>query len=215
MFPHINNRMNKRIITVLITGMMLAGCSSASGGPVSEKTTNDNAAATPTPTPFTIKTSTDKHIAYINNYVGMNAASAGYTSLAGDRRDTLGESAILIEYVTADGSYVGSDDEDNLKNYVITAQSVEPNTEVHLNFSKDSDGNEYDNLVNYQTVDEIDLAVKKVGDSGKGPELTSITVSPDKYTSYVRNYVGKNLLSVGYTSLAGDYRDAYGAGNVQ
>lgn len=215
MFPHINNHMNKRVITVLLGTMLLMGCNSTAGGSAGGKSATADESATPTPTPFILKTSTDKHIAYINNYVGMNAASVGYTSLAGERRDTLGESTVLLEYVTEDGSYVGPDDEDNLKNYVVTAQNVEPNTEVQLGFSKDSNGNEFDSLVNYQTVDEIDLAVKKVGDSSKGPQLTTITISDDKHTAYVRNYVGKNLLSVGYTSLSGDFRDKYGEGTVK
>lgn len=59
------------------------------------------------------------------------------------------------------------------------------------------------------------LAVKEVGSLGGGKlGLTEITVSPDKYTWYVRDYVGRNLASCGYLALAGDDRDAYGAGTV-
>lgn len=43
----------------------------------------------------------------------------------------------------------------------------------------------------------------------------TVKTSPDKYTWYVKNYVGKNLASVGYTSLGGDRMDSYGAGYIQ
>lgn len=172
--------------------------------------------ATPTPEEtFTMNQSSDKHIQYVNNYVGMNAASVGYTSLGGDRRVEIGAGSMLVTYVTADGSYVGVDDEEGLKDYVVTGQNIEPNTEVHIEFQKDSDGEEYDNLTDFMTYDHIDLAVKKTGESGEGPALVEIKGSPDKYTCYIRNYVGKNLGSIGYESLGGDFRDAYGDGNIK
>lgn len=212
--------MKKGITAVLAMTMMLAGC--ASGGSPSAAVSDSSHSSVipastlaPTSVPFTLKTSSDKHIAYVNNYVGMNCANVGYTSLNGDRRDQLGATTVLLEFVTSDGSYVGPDDEEDLQNYVVTAQNVAPNTEVHLTFDTQSDGTEYDNLVSYADLDEIDLAVKKVGESGNGPSLTEITQSPDKHTAYIRNYVGKNLAIVGYESLAGDYRDSYGAGTVE
>ena len=165
---------------------------------------------------FSLKSSPDKYTQYVGKYVGMNAASVGYTSLGGDRMVKIGSGYLQITYVTPDGTYVGADDEENLKNYVVTAQSIEPNTEVKLTFQKDSDGKEYDNLVDHQTYERIDLAVKKVkSDDESIPELTGIDPSPDKYTYYIQNYVGKNLASVGYQSLGGEYRDAYGAGSVE
>lgn len=165
---------------------------------------------------FSLKPSPDKYTQYVGKYVGMNAASVGYTSLGGDRMVEIGSGYLQITYVTTDGTYVGADDEESLKNYVVTAQSIEPNTEVKLTFQKDSDGKEYDNLVDHQTYEKIDLAVKKVKSKDEPIlELTSIDPSPDKYTYYIQNYVGKNLASVGYQSLGGDYRDEYGSGSVE
>lgn len=46
-------------------------------------------------------------------------------------------------------------------------------------------------------------------------KMVSIKASPDKYTWYMRNYVGKNVASFGYTSLGGDRMDEYGAGHVR
>lgn len=164
---------------------------------------------------FSLKTSSDKHIAYVNNYVGMNAANIGYTSLSGDRRDSLGSSNIELIFVTSDGTYVGADNEEDLKNWKVVSQNPAPNTEVKLEFLKDSDGNEYNSLVDWTSLDKIELAVVPVGSDESGPLLTELNVTTDKYTTYVRDYVGKNLASVGYTSLAGDYRDTYGETSIQ
>ena len=53
-------------------------------------------------------------------------------------------------------------------------------------------------------------------DSGEAsPKNVVIKPSPDKYTWYVKNYVGLNLASVGYYSMGGDIRDEYGEGTVK
>lgn len=187
---------------------------------VSDKT-ESTPTNTPTPTPeesadtFKLNQSTDKHIQYVNKYIGMNAASVGYTSLGGDRRIEIGAGSMLVTFVTSDGTYVGVNDEDTLKGYVVTGQNIEPNTEVHIEFQKDDDGTEYDSLTDFMTYDHIDLAVKKTGEEGDGPALVDISGSPDKYTYYIRNYVGKNLGSIGYESLGGEFRDEYGDGSIK
>lgn len=164
---------------------------------------------------FTLKTSSDKHIQYINNYVGRNAASFGYTSLGGYRMDTLGSGLIRLVLVSDDGSYVDISDEESLKHYTVTGQSVEPNTEVRIEFQKDSDGNEYSSLTEHMSVEQVDLSVSRIGESNDPVKLTEINPSPDKYTCYVRDYVGRNLANIGYTSLGEDRRDQYGQGNIE
>ncbi len=163
---------------------------------------------------FSLKPSPDKYTQYIDKYVGMNAANVGYTSLGGDRMIRIGDGLLEITYVTADGSYVGIDDEEALRNYVIVAQSIEPNTEVKFDFEKDSDGNEYDSLVEHQSYEKIDLLVKEIGSEDPDITLTAINPSPDKYTFYISDYVGKNVRNIGYISLGGDCRDRYGDANV-
>ncbi len=163
---------------------------------------------------FSLKPSPDKYTQYVDKYVGMNAANVGYTSLGGDRMIRIGDGLLEITYVTADGSYVGIDDEEALRGYVIVAQSIEPNTEVKLTFEKDSDGNEYGSLVEHQTYEKIDLLVKEVGSEDPDITLTTIKPSPDKYTFYIQDYVGKNVRNIGYISLGGDCRDRYGDANV-
>lgn len=46
--------------------------------------------------------------------------------------------------------------------YVVTAQDVEPNTELKLVFSTDENGKEYDNLIESQSVSTIYLTVQKL-----------------------------------------------------
>ena len=45
--------------------------------------------------------------------------------------------------------------------------------------------------------------------NSKKPTDETITIkdSPDKYTWYIKNYVGKNCASIGYTSMGGDRMD--------
>lgn len=46
---------------------------------------------------------------------------------------------------------------------------------------------------------------------------TPVTVkrSPDKYTWYIQDYVGRNAASIGYASLGGDRLERYGAGVLE
>ena len=158
--------------------------------------------------------SPDKYTWYIKDYVGMNAASVGYEAIDGFRHDAYGDGNIKVIYVADDGTYVDPGNEEQLKGYVVAGQNLEPNTEMKYTYEVDSEGEEYSNLVNFQTIDEIVLSVSKVGVSEDAPELTTIDPSPDKYTHYVRDYVGRNLAECGYYSISGNLTDAYGHGYI-
>lgn len=165
---------------------------------------------------ITIKTSPDKYTWYIKNYVGKNCASFGYTSLGGSRMDHYGAGYIELVFITPDGSYINIETDDDLKQYVVTAQSLSPNTEMKYTFQMDSDGNEYDSLVATQSYEEIVLCVKKVGSKDEiAVGLTEIKSSTDKYTYYIRDYTGRNLASCGYLSMSGKRMDHYGAGYIR
>lgn len=165
---------------------------------------------------ITINTSPDKYTWYIKNYVGRNCASFGYNSFSGKRMDHYGEGYIELVFITPDGSYIDLETDDDLKQYVVTAQSLSPNTEMKYTFEKDSDGNEYDHLVSTQSYEEIVLCVKTVGSEEEITlGLTAINASADKYTHYIRDYAGRNLASCGYLSMSGKRMDEYGAGYVQ
>ena len=164
----------------------------------------------------TIKNSPDKYTWYIKNYVGKNCASFGYTSMGGDRMDHYGAGYIELVLITPDGTYIDIETDDDLKQHVVTAQSYAPNPDLKYVFDTDEDGNEYDNLVQSQSIEEIVLCVKKVGSSEETSlGLTEITPSPDKYTWYIRDYTGRNLASCGYLSMGGNRMDHYGAGYIK
>lgn len=119
-------------------------------------------AASSAPT-VAIKESPDKYTWYIKSYVGKNCASFGYTSIGGDRMDTYGAAVVKLVLVAKDGSFVDPEDTKSLKSYVVTKQSVAPNSKLKLVFDKDSDGVEYDYLVESQNIEEIELTVKPIG----------------------------------------------------
>lgn len=130
--------------------------------------------------------------------------------------DTYGEGYIELILLTEDGSCIDLESDEELKEYVVTGQNIEPNTELKYTFQKDEDGEEYDNLIDFQNISEIVLSVKKVGDSTAAtPALTAITPSPDKYTHYISDFVGRNLADCGYVALSGEFMQAYGDGYVK
>lgn len=162
-----------------------------------------------------IKPSPDKYTWYVKDYRGMNAASVGYTALDELRHDRYGGGTLGIVYVSADGSYINPTDEESLKQYVVYDQNLKPNTEIKLEFLKQEDGTEYDNLVASESQEEVVLAVKKFGEAdATAPCMTAIDSSPDKYTRALRDYVGRNLASCGYISMAGSLADHYGSGYI-
>lgn len=169
--------------------------------------------------PVSILPSPDKYTWYVQDYIGRNAAGAGYNSMSGERRDRYGEGTVKLIYVTEDGGYLDFQNEALLKQYVVTAQCPEPNTELKLGFLTDSDGEEYDTLISFQSIEVIELAVRRIDGATAGESvgaaLSQINPSPDRYTVYIRNYVGKNLASIGYTAMNGNRMDRYGEGRVK
>ena len=162
-----------------------------------------------------VKESPDKYTAYIKDYVGDNCATIGYESMGGDRNDYIGEGYLKLVLCTEDGHYIGVSDE-TLKDYMVVDQNLEPNTEVKFTFEKDSDGNEFSSLIEWQSINEVVLKVKKVGSKDKTTSMgmTQINSSQDKYTAYVKDYRGRNLANCGYISMGGDLRDYYSVTNI-
>lgn len=111
----------------------------------------------------TMDPSPDKYTWYIADYTGRNLANCGYISWGGDLMDEYGEAVVELVIVSEDGSFVDPEDMESLKGYVVTSQSVTPNSELKLTFEKDSDGIEYDSLVESQNIEEIELIVKPIG----------------------------------------------------
>ncbi|MCQ2522029.1 MAG: hypothetical protein MJ105_06585 [Lachnospiraceae bacterium] len=163
-----------------------------------------------------VKPSPDKYTQYVKSYVGQNLANVGYTSLGGEKRDYYGSATILLSVITADGRYVDLEDDEDMKNYVVIEQVPEVNTEMKLTFEKDSKGEEYSNLIDSTSVEEIVLLVDVVGTKPNGqPTLTKIPTTGDHYHSYIKDYTGRNLGNVGYVSWGGELRDEYGEGSIK
>lgn len=202
--------MKKNIVVLALAAALTlsaAACSGSTSPATDDAPQGKSAEASITQSP-------DKYTWYIKDYTGMNAASIGYEAVDGFRHEAYGDSTIKLIYVAGDGTYIDPGNEDQLKEYVVTGQNVTPNTEMKYEYEVDSDGEEYDNLVNFQTISEVVLSVAKVGESGSAAELTEIMPSPDKYTHYVRDYVGRNLAECGYCSISGKLTDAYGHGYI-
>lgn len=91
---------------------------------------------------------------YIRNYVGRNLNDCGYNAMAGDRREAYGDATVILELVSDDGTFIDMKDEESLKKYVVTEQSVEPNTKLTF------DVGEY-GIVSNQSIQTMELHVKK------------------------------------------------------
>lgn len=177
----------------------------------SDKKTKTDTKDQPTRESVQIKPSPDKYTWYIKDYVGLNLANVGYQSLGKDIFDQYGEGLVQFRPVTTDGTFVDPSDDTQLKNYVVKAQNVEPNSELKYVYGTDANGNENDKIA-WQTYEEIDLLVERIsGDSGDTivDSLTPLNPKTDLNNTPVRNYVGKNLGQCGYTSLGGSLMDKY------
>jgi protein required for attachment to host cells len=110
-----------------------------------------------------IKASPNNSTAYIRDYVGRNLADCGYISMTGKFVDGYtGGSYVQLDVNANDGSYVDVSDSKSLSQYRVTAQSVEPNTELTFEHEKDEDGTEYSNLAINQSISSITLSVEKI-----------------------------------------------------
>ena len=160
----------------------------------------------------------DRYVRYTEDYCNKSAADAGFTSYDGRRCAKYGDAFIDLYFVTAMGEFLDVENQDALKEYEVVAQNIEPGTEIRLEYMLNDEGKEFRNLVDRASVEAIDLLVKKWDDPDPDEAALSLMVpvkaSPDRYTYYVRSYVGKNLASVGYFSDEGELTDDYGHGSV-
>lgn len=208
--------LRKKLTAAAATGAILVAlcaCGNAATGSQNKATSSASTQQTKT---VQIKKSTDKHVHYVKNYVGMNAANVGYMSMDGRRRDDYGSGVRpVIIFVTPDGTHIDSSDSKSklLRKYRVSNQNVAPNTEIKSAFDTDENGKEDDSLTIWNSVDEIVLAVDEVGKSGNSVDMTKIKASPNNNTAYIRDYVGRNLADCGYVSIAGIFVDGYVGGS--
>lgn len=204
-------------------GQFCSNCGTSRDGAQSGATVSDEVKALVDAaiahTSASVDPSPDKYTCYVEDYVGKNLASFGYTSMGGDRREYYGKTTVEFALYSVDGTFVNINDETELRKYIVIDQSPAPNAEFKLTYRKNSKGEEYSNLIDHQGYDVIDLKVARldgtVYDTVRDIKMVQVDPAQDKYNYYVRNYVGRNLASAGYTSLGGQRMDAYGASHVQ
>ena len=162
-----------------------------------------------------INISPDKYTWYMKDYYGKNLASFGYTAMGGFRADHYGDGCMHFAFLTPNGEYVDIQDQDDMSKWRVVGQSIAPNTEIKYVYGSEIDGSESENWVQYQTIDELVLAIAPVGKSAETPVLTPILPSPDPHTEYIRDYVGRNLSQCGYVSMGGNLTQQYGTAYVR
>lgn len=106
----------------------------------------------------------DRHTYYIREYIGRNAASFGEYS-GENRIDCYGAAELIIEFTSEDGSYIETSDINALKEYVVVDQDIAANSELTIQYQKNSSGKEYDSLVQSQNPEVIYLTVRKLDES--------------------------------------------------
>lgn len=101
--------------------------------------------------PGKTKPSTDKSTWFIKDYVGRNASDSCSYRLNGECMEDYGDATLNVKFITEDGSKVSKD---NVSNYMVTDQSVDPDTQLNLTYA---DGYNY---VESQNIEELVLNVK-------------------------------------------------------
>ena len=154
--------MKNKVLKLMLLGFLLSGCSTATN---TDSNKNDDISKDSDVSESSnssmrekIKESPDKYTWYIKDYTGRNASQACSWRLGGDCMDDYGDSHVTMVFITEDESAVT---EENISDYVVTGQSVEPNSEQKLVFEKMEDGQE-SGWIESQTYNEIELEVKKV-----------------------------------------------------
>lgn len=125
--------------------------------------------------------SPDPHTEYVRDYVGRNLSQCGYVAMSGKLTQQYGNAYVHLIVNTDDGSFVDIQDEDALKNYVVTHQSIAPNSEIRFSFEKDSSGMELLDEVHDQSIEEIDLNVVPLERyDGKSSQTGGTAPAPDQ-----------------------------------
>lgn len=167
--------------------------------------------------PVVVKSSNNKHKAYIKDYVGMIPADIGeYDWFDKVRKETYWECGIKCNFISINGNYIDSNKKSDLDDYIVVSQSIEPNTELNIQYEKTSDGEDFTSVTK-QSITEIDFIVAPISRYASKinyatdhiPVITS--QSFDRHEYFIKDYVGRNLGSVGiYSQFYGYLSESYG-----
>lgn len=149
----------------------------------------------------------------IRNYVGKNAASVGRIS-DGHYVDDYGNGRLNIIFVSADGMLLAPANDEARKEYKVIGQNLPANSNITVVHLRDSHGEPYSNLVDYQSYNEIVLYVTTVDGESYEPSYVQIEPTLDRHVYHIRDYVGRNAASFG--DYSGSNRiDRYGVGEMR
>lgn len=138
----------------------------------------------------------------VNDYVGLNLESCGYTSMGGDRRDYCADTNLLLVLVSTDGSYVNPNDKQQLREYRVVAQTPAAGTPFSIVTYGEEKNKGYEEIILFVT--------KDAAGEDSIPTVESVNASPNRETHYLRDYTGRTLENVGYVAMNGNRYDTYG-----
>lgn len=145
----------------------------------------------------------------IRDYVGKNLAAIGRTKF-----DDYGDGHITLIFVTENGVLINPEDKEQKKDYVVSAQSIQPGTNLIFVHERDNRGNPEEYLIDYQNYEEIVLYVNNVNDEEFKPTgIVELNPTLDRHKYYVRDYVGRNAASFGRGGAK--VYDDYGDGHLE
>lgn len=99
---------------------------------------------------------------YMYDFTNRNLSMFGYVSIGQDFRTYFYNCNLKLNLISEDGSYIDINSKEDMKSYYVIGQSIPANTAITVEYSKDSKGNYY-KYPDYQSVEEVDLYVRKVG----------------------------------------------------
>ncbi len=149
----------------------------------------------------------------VRNYIGKNLAAIG-KEYDGNQIDEYGKGKLKLNFVTENGIIVTPSDDELKKQYTVVDQSIKAGSNLTITHLRDSKGEPYSNLVDYQSYDEILLFVAPIGNTSYKPSYTTLLPTLDRHIYHIRDYVGRNAASFG-VYYGDDYIDEYGAGKLR
>lgn len=148
----------------------------------------------------------------IKDYVGRNAASIGNRSYE-KNIDDYSKAELKFVFVSEDGIFIDPEEREQVKNYVVYAQNIEPGTPL-IGVSDRYRNGKPTGYIDYQNYEEIVLYVHPINSEIPSKQkINEIKASSDRYTYFVRDYVGRNAASIG-REYGINRIDEYGHGDI-
>lgn len=146
----------------------------------------------------------------IRNYVGRNVASFNteYNEYEGHFTDSYGRTSLRLIFVAKDGLFISPSDVTSAQ-YTVVDQSLAAGSKLLVVHQRDSKGDPYSSLVDYQSYEEIVLFVALIGDTNYNPNFTESIPTLDRHEHHIRDYIGRNTATF-KVSYDGRLYDTYG-----